>query len=165
MLHDSHHYRQHSTAVIFGSSSHPGARMNAANLRYWIPTALFALALTGSGLMGLTSPPEFVAELGRLGFPDWFGRWLGAAKLVGVAVLLAPGLGLLKEWATAGFVITLCSAFVAHLAAGDAVQQAIAPVVLLGLLMASWHGRPAARRLGRRTDLLAEGSGPAMSAA
>jgi hypothetical protein len=41
------------------------------------------------------------------------------AKLLGVLVLLAPVPARLKEWAYAGFAITLGSALIAHVALGD----------------------------------------------
>jgi hypothetical protein len=114
---------------------------------YWVTVGLFSLALTGSGAMSLMSPPEFLAELDKLGFPDWFGHWLGVWKISGVAVLLAPGLPRLKEWAYAGFTISLTSAAISHLMAGDPVANAMPPLVLLTLGLGSWALRPASRKL------------------
>jgi len=127
--------------------------MNKRTLGYWGTLGLFSLALTGSGVMGLVSPPDFVENITRLGFPAWFGTYLGVWKLAGVAVLLAPGLTRLKEWAYAGFTISLTSAAVAHLAAGDAIGEAIPPLVLLGIGLTSWALRPAGRTI--HTDTLA----------
>ena len=69
------------------------------------------------------------------------------AAAVGVATLLSPGLPRLKEWAYAGFAINMVSAVFSHLASHDPVGHAVAPLVLLGLLLASWHFRPAGRTL------------------
>lgn len=121
--------------------------MNKKTLAYWIPTALFCLAMTGSGAFNLMSPPEIVEAMDHLNFPAWFPRWLGAWKLAGVAVLLAPGLPRLKEWATAGFTISLTSAAAAHLGAGDGIGEAVPPLVILALGLASWAFRPSSRRL------------------
>lgn len=121
--------------------------MDKSKLGYWILTALVGLSLTGSASFNLMSPPELLEGMAHLGFPAWFPRWLGAWKLAGVAVLLAPGLPRLKEWATAGFVISLTSASAAHLAAGDGLGQAAPPLVLLSLVLGSWALRPADRRL------------------
>ena len=44
------------------------------------------------------------------------------AKLLGVVLLLAPVPARLKEWAYAGFAITLGSALIAHLAVGDGLE-------------------------------------------
>ena len=122
--------------------------MNKRKVAYWILTALVGLAFAGSGLMNLMSPPELLESMAHLGFPAWFPRWLGAWKLLGAAVLIAPGLARFKEWATAGFVVAMTSACVAHLAAGDGLDKALPPLVLLGLALGSWALRPADRRLG-----------------
>jgi len=55
----------------------------------------------------------------HLGFPNYFRVELSVAKLIGVIVLLAPVPARLKEWAYAGFAITLTSAVIAHLSVGD----------------------------------------------
>jgi len=121
--------------------------MNRKTLGYWIPTGLFAFAMTGSGAMSMMLPPELLETIQHLGFPDWFPRWLAAWKLAGVVVLLAPGLPRLKEWATAGFTIALTSATVSHLMAGDAIGDAIPPLVMLALGLTSWAMRPDSRKL------------------
>jgi len=55
----------------------------------------------------------------HLGFPDYFRVELSWAKLIGVVLLLAPVSARLKEWAYAGFAITLASALIAHFSVGD----------------------------------------------
>jgi len=117
------------------------------NLAYWIPTALFTLGLTMSGFATLTRQPPMVAAYTHLGYPLYFMTILGLGKLLGVATVLAPGLPRLKEWAYAGFVINMVSAAASHLAAGDPPGNAVAPIVLLALILTSWHLRPESRRL------------------
>src|SRR5689334_21570511 len=90
----------------------------ATTIGYWIVTALFSLQLVFTAYAQLTLPQ--VAEAFRhLGFPDYFRIELAWAKLLGVAVLLAPVPARLKEWAYAGFAITLISALITHFAVGD----------------------------------------------
>src|SRR4051812_36556553 len=101
--------------------------MKNLNLSYWIPTALFSLALGLSGFGALTHQAPMVAGYTHLGYPVYFMTILGAAKLLGVATLLAPGLPRLKEWAYAGFTINLASAALSHLASGDPAGNAVAP--------------------------------------
>lgn len=117
------------------------------NLGYWIPTVLFSLAMTGSGLGALTRQPPLVEAYTHLGYPLYFMTLLGVSKLLGVATLLAPGVPRLKEWAYAGFTINMLSAAVSHVAKGDPASNAAGPLVFLGLLLASWHLRPEGRRL------------------
>ena len=122
----------------------------AKKLAYRIPTVLFCLAMTGSGMSSLVGVEEMSSNFSRLGFPDWFMPWLGFAKVVGVVTLLAPGLLRFKEWAYAGFTITLLSAFRAHLAAGDPVGDAAAPLVMLTLGLVGYAFRPDGRKLAAK---------------
>jgi DoxX-like protein len=85
---------------------------------YWIATALFCLQMSFTAYAQLRLPQ--VAEMfTHLGFPAYFRVELSWAKLLGVALLLAPVPARLKEWAYAGFAITLVSAILAHLSVGD----------------------------------------------
>ena len=61
--------------------------------------------------------------------------------------LLAPGLWLVKEWAYAGIFIDLSGAVVASAANAGGALHVIAPIVLIGILAASWALRPESRRL------------------
>jgi hypothetical protein len=91
---------------------------NATTILYWIATALFCLQMGFTAYAQLSLPP--VADMFRhLGYPDYFRVELSWAKLLGVVLLLAPVPAWLKEWAYAGFAITLGSALIAHFALGD----------------------------------------------
>jgi hypothetical protein len=83
---------------------------------FWISTALFALQMSFTAYAQLRLPQ--VAEVfAHLGFPAYFRIELSWAKLAGVPALRVPMVpARLKEWAYAGFAITLVSALVAHLA-------------------------------------------------
>src|SRR5713101_1617665 len=83
--------------------------------------------------------------LAHLGYPPYFSDLLGAGKLVGVCVLLAPGLVKLKEWAYVGFGITVLSACYSHFQSGDGLM-ALEPLVTFGALVVSYLFRPASRR-------------------
>lgn len=94
------------------------AEVRAKTIISWIFTTLFALQIGFTAYAQLRLPQ--VAEMFvHLGFPDYFRVELSWAKLFGVVVLLAPVSARLKEWAHAGFAITLGSALVAHFALGD----------------------------------------------
>jgi hypothetical protein len=89
---------------------------------FWISTALFALQMSFTAYAQLRLP-EVAEVFAHLGFPAYFRIELSWAKLAGVAALLVPMVPTrLKEWAYAGFAITLVSALVAHLAVGDGVE-------------------------------------------
>ncbi|MCB9742571.1 MAG: DoxX family protein [Alphaproteobacteria bacterium] len=114
---------------------------------YWIATALFALAMLGSGAVNITNQPVIQEGMVHLGYPEYLPRILGAWKLLGVAALLAPGAPRLKEWAYAGFLFNLTGAAASHAFAGDALGQIASPLVLLSVALASWALRPASRKL------------------
>jgi len=90
---------------------------------FWISTALFALQMSFTAYAQLRLP-QVAAAFAHLGFPGYFRVELSWAKFAGVAALLVPmAPARLKEWAYAGFAITLVSALIAHLAVGDGVES------------------------------------------
>jgi hypothetical protein len=79
----------------------------------------------------------------HLGFPPYFKVELTVAKILGVLALLIPAVPFkVKEFAYAGFAITLVSASVAHFGRGDAsnlsVLYVIDPLIFLALLAVSY---------------------------
>ena len=93
-------------------------KSKAITIAYWIVTALFCLQMGFTAYAQLRLP-QVAQMFTHLGFPDYFRVELSWAKLLGIAVLLAPVAARLKEWVYAGFAITLVSALIAHLAVGD----------------------------------------------
>ena len=108
---------------------------------FWTVTSLFCLQIGFTAYAQLRLP--VVAEaFTHLGFPDYFRVELAWAKLLGVVVLLAPVPARLKEWAYAGFAITLGSALIAHLSVGDGPEAwgfAAATSVLWALSYFFWR--------------------------
>ena len=95
-----------------------GTTTKARTIVYWLATALFCLQMGFTAYAQLRLPQ--VAEMfTHLGFPAYFRVELSWAKLLGVVLLLAPVPARLKEWAYAGFAITIVSALIAHFAVGD----------------------------------------------
>ena len=108
---------------------------------YWIVTALFCLQMSFTAYAQLRLP-QVAEAFTHLGFPDYFRVELALAKLLGVALLLAPVPARLKEWAYAGFAITLVSALIAHLEVGDGPDAwgwAVGTGVLWGLSYFLWR--------------------------
>ena len=116
--------------------------MSGRTKAYWAVTGLFCLAFTMGGTMHLIRAEAMQEGMRSLGYPIYVTTILGVAKLLGVVALLAPGRPLLKEWAYAGFTFNLIGAFWAHSAVGDAFAESAAPLVLLGVLAASYVLRP-----------------------
>lgn len=103
---------------------------------YWGSTGLISAMMLMSAYMYFT--PEFVSNFEKMGFPNFFRIELAIAKLIGVAVLLAPGLDRLRDWAYAGFTITFVSAFILHVTAGDPIGAKLMPLIALGMLLVSY---------------------------
>jgi len=116
----------------------------APTIIYWSVTTVFCLQMSFTAYAQLRLP-QVAEAFTHLGFPDYFRVELSLAKLLGVALLLAPAPARLKEWAYAGFAIDIASAVIAHLAVGDGPQAwgwAAATGVLWALSYFYW--RPAA---------------------
>jgi len=139
-------------------------RAKAIVIGFWTVTALFCLQMGFTAYAQLRLPP--VAEMfTHLGFPDYFRVELSWAKLLGVVLLLAPVPARLKEWAYAGFAITLGSALIAHLSVGDGSEVwswAVAAGVLWGLSYFFWRRLQATPASARpRGEHVLSGAGPA----
>ena len=87
-------------------------------MAFWIVTGLFCLQIGFTAYAQLRLP-QVAQAFTHLGFPDYFRVELSLAKLIGIVLLLAPVPARLKEWAYAGFAITLVSALIAHVSVGD----------------------------------------------
>src|SRR4051794_4522746 len=120
----------------------------ANTILYWIATVLFCLQMSFTAYAELRLP-QVADAFTHLGFPAYFRVELSWAKLLGVALLLAPMPARLKEWAYAGFAIDIASALIAHLSVGDGPEAwgwAAATGVLWGLSYFFWRrlqGMPA----------------------
>ena len=108
---------------------------------FWISTVLFALQM-GFIAYAQLRLPQVAAAFAHFGFPAYFRIELSWAKFAGLLALLVPAVpARLKEWAYAGFAITLVSALIAHLAVGDGVNAwgwAVGTAILWGLSYFFW---------------------------
>ncbi len=112
--------------------------MKKINVTYWITTSIFAVMMALSGTMYFVSP-EVKEGFKLMGFNDAFRVELGVAKLIGAVVLLLPMLPRnVKDWAYAGFGITLISAIILHISIGDGPDKFVGPMVFFGLMALSY---------------------------
>ncbi|WP_093831256.1 DoxX family protein [Spirosoma endophyticum] len=112
--------------------------MKRLTIIYWLTTVMFSLWMLGNAYAYLTSE-EARRLCAHFGFPDYFRVELAVAKLIGVPVLVLPWLkGRIKEWAYAGFVITVISGFFAHLASGDSVRDSASALLALVFALISY---------------------------
>jgi DoxX-like protein len=116
-------------------------------IAYWICTVVIALCIGAGGAAQVLRVPQNIEGMMALGYPLHFIVLLGAWKVLGALALLAPGLRLVKEWAYFGIFVDLSGAIVASAANGGGAFHVIAPLILIGILAASWAMRPESRRL------------------
>src|SRR5258705_5282722 len=83
----------------------------------------------------------------HLGYPAYFVSILGVWKVLGGVAVLAPRLPRLKEWAYAGMLFDLTGAAASHAAVGDPAGKILAPLIISGIVIASWLLRPESRTL------------------
>jgi uncharacterized membrane protein YphA (DoxX/SURF4 family) len=91
--------------------------------------------------------PPFYPVMIDLGYPAYLATIMGTAKLIAAAVLLAPRLPRLKEWAYAGVMINMIGAGASHVAMHESLENVIVPAAFAGLALLSWAWRPSSRRL------------------
>src|SRR5579862_1929359 len=121
--------------------STPKTTPKAMAIVYWTVTALLCLQMSFTAYAQLRVP-QVAEAFTHLGFPAYFRVELSWAKFLGVVLLLAPVPPRLKEWAYAGFAITLVSALIAHFSVGDSPQAwgwAAATAVLWVLSYFCWR--------------------------
>jgi hypothetical protein len=120
---------------------------SARALAYWLPTVVAAALFAIPGAALVAQAPHFASEMARLGYPSYFLILFGAFKMAGAAVILAPRLPLLKEWAYAGLGFDVIGAVISRIAVGDPPTALLLPILIGLLLTLSWALRPTARRL------------------
>jgi hypothetical protein len=114
---------------------------------YWTATSLTAFVFISGGAAYLAGAGFAVQGVTELGYPAYFVTLLGFWKTLGGLAALAPRLPRVKEWAYAGMAFDLTGAAVSHAAAGHPTVKVLVPLVLLGIVAASWTLRPESRRL------------------
>jgi|SRR5688572_23548005 len=125
--------------------------MRMRRIAYWVTTALTAFVFLSGGVADIVQPADVLKGMTDLGYTAYFTTILGVWKFLGGLTVLAPRLPRLKEWAYAGMFFDLSGASASHAAVGDPVAKIVTPLILLGIVMASWALRPESRKLGGPT--------------
>jgi hypothetical protein len=106
-------------------------------LAYWIFTLLFAVPFGIMGTTYLAGVPMVAEGMARLGYPPYFAKILGVAKLLGFLAVVTGKFSIIKEWAYAGFTFTLIGACFSHLASGEG-DKAITPLLFMIPMVVSY---------------------------
>ena len=120
---------------------------------YWAVTILVCVMFTLSGIANLARVAPVLESVTALGYPPYLLTILGVAKLLAVVALLAPKWPILKEWAYAGLTFDMLGASASHAFSRDPAPEVIVPLVVLGILAASYATRPSARRVLPMADV------------
>jgi len=107
---------------------------------YWTFTLLFVIPQVWSATQMLTEAPRMTETIQSLGYPIYFMKILGVAKLLGAAAILFSPFRTLKEWAYAGYTFDVLGAFISHTAHGDSALIASVPLLFLGAQACSYLG-------------------------
>ncbi len=110
---------------------------------YWLSTGAVCAVMVFSAINFNLKVPlgPMKGAFKHLGYPDYFRIELTIAKALGVLALLIPIVPIkVKEFAYAGFAITLASASIAHFSVGDPALFVIDPLFFLTVLVVSYAG-------------------------
>jgi hypothetical protein len=129
--------------------------MKARPIVYWTATAIIAGETLAGGVTDLIQGRESVVAgrpvvdvVTQLGYPVYVLKILGGLKLAGAAVLFAPRLPRLKEWAYAGVMFELMGAAASHVLRRNGPGDVITCLILATFALASWALRSPSRMLG-----------------
>jgi uncharacterized protein with PQ loop repeat len=111
--------------------------MKTIKITYWILTALMTTFIFLGAVIDVIKSSEAVAFIRHLGYPEYFVRFIGILKIMGVLAILLPVHVRLKEWAYAGLVFDVFGAIYSHLSIGDGLKGASPAVIGLLLVVAS----------------------------
>ena len=124
----------------------------AKNIVYWTTTVLIAFFIGGGGLAQVAHVKGTVDGFVHiLGYPAYFVTILGVWKVLGAIAILVPRYPRLKEWAYAGIFFDLTGAAASCAAVGGYGAygfHVLAPLIIAGILVASWALRPESRKIG-----------------
>ncbi len=117
--------------------------MKNKNLIYWIVTGLFSGFMVFSAYPDVILDPQAVEMIGnQMGYPDYFIRFIGIAKILGVIAVLLSINRRIKEWAYAGLFFDLFGAVVSIIATEGVSGGVFFMMLPIGFLFWSyylWH--------------------------
>ena len=97
--------------------------MKNTKLLYWIFTCLFAALMLFSAIPNIITNVDSIKFMhDMLGYPVYFIPFIGVAKLLGVIIIVIPGLKVIKEWAYAGLFFDLGGAIYSNIAVAGKVD-------------------------------------------
>lgn len=109
------------------------------NIAYWVVVALFGGFMTFSAIPDIMMDADAVKMIHNdMGYPMYFLKYIGVAKVLGGLAILIPGYPRIKEWAYAGLMFDLISAMYSFIALGLPVSQWIFMFIFIALGFTSY---------------------------
>ena len=101
------------------------------NLVYWISTIIFSALMLFSAAGGIKPSQQSIQIIhDGLGYPIYFIQFISVAKILGVIIILIPGLGRIKDWAYAGLFFDLAGAVYSGIAASPKFDPLILTMII-----------------------------------
>ena len=115
--------------------------MKKIKIWYWVTTLIFSAMMLFWTIPQITKDPEWMKIITGLGYPEYFVRFIGIAKLLGIIAILIPGLRRIKEWAYAGLFFDLFGVVFSALNFGfqPPLLTMLLPIALLFASYFLWH--------------------------
>ena len=111
--------------------------MKKTRTLYWVFTILFAVIMFASAVPNVMMSQDSIDLIHTaLGYPEYFIRFIGIVKILGVIGILIPGYPRITEWAYAGLFFDLAAATFSGIAAQgfDPAQFGMLIFILPGIL-------------------------------
>lgn len=112
--------------------------MKKINISYWIVTGLFAAMMLFSAIPNVMNAEDSVKFMTMLGYPPYFGPFIGIAKVLGVIGILIPGYPRIKEWAYAGLIFDLVGATYSVYCISTSITDVLPMLIFVGMGVASY---------------------------
>ena len=112
--------------------------MKKTKIIFWTITGLFSAFMLFSSVPDILVVPDAKSFMNHLGYPDYIIPFLGVMKLLGIIAILLPGFPRIKEWAYAGLVFDLISAFYSIIASGQSAANWVFMFLPLSIAAASY---------------------------
>jgi len=104
----------------------------------WTITGAMAALMLLSAVPDILRVPGALSVFEHLGYPTYLLLFVGTAKTLGVAAVLAPGFRRIKEWAFAGLTFDVSGALYSHVSVGDPPSAWMPAALALALITGSY---------------------------
>ncbi len=108
--------------------------------RRWflIVTGIMCVVMAAGAIFDVAKTDVAVKLIGDLGYPEYFVRFIGVMKLLGIIAIVQPKYKTIKEWAFAGLVFDTGGALFSHFSSQSPAKDWLPALFALLLVSASY---------------------------